>query len=158
MLHSFRDFTSKWTPGLKYKCVCHRFHDVLPSEAWSGDGHVAVPGSMLVGLSLQALIAASSNSRETIFPSKDRFANDLCSAVLEFWQANGLGTNCWGGDLVLCSRVRQWVDEQWPLHEKAMSVQRAVSETSINEIKGKFGDLVWHCDDHKYTQLVGYCP
>lgn len=119
--HSFRKLTSRWCEGVDYPCVCAKYRHVLPSDAFSHDGHVAVSGYQLVGLPDAAALAISSNSRETMYPSQRHFSNHLRDAVSDFWNANGIGSHPWGGDVGLRDWVCQRADAQRAFHSRSVS-------------------------------------
>lgn len=158
LIHNWRSFTANWRPDTTHTCVCGQYRELLPDSAWSSDGHVAIPGSMLRGLSKSAFRAAASNTRETIFPSKTEFATKLLQAVSEFWRKSGLCSQPWGSLQQFESRVQAWVDLQWPAHTQALRTKELHCHRDVKEIQHKHSDLIWHCSDHQHTRLMGYCP
>ena len=157
-LHSFREFTSLWRPERPYECACSRFATLLPVGSFSDSGHVAVAGHLLVGLSEVALATASANSNETVFPEKSTFVQAAQRSIHSFWKQNSIGTQPWGGAQSLRQRVHRWAANEWASHSTAVQNRRLISKYHVDELKNEYGSLVWHCSDHCYTQLVGYCP
>ena len=158
-LWGFKDFRSRPKSMLRHcECVCARFRTILPSEAWSADGHVAMRGYLATDLSKYAHAAAASNSKETIFPSFDQFTVAVKRAVGEFWQSNHICAEPWEGKSGLEARAVKWARAEFRLHQIAARSKQFVCASHVEEIKSKYGDLVWHCEDHRYTRLVGFCP
>ena len=156
-VHNFRTFTRNWQQGEIYECVCSK-HSGLHEKAWSSDGHVAVPGHRLVDISSQAVALASRNSNDTLFPTQGVFKESLVAAALKFWRDNRMGMQPWGREKGLRDKLLAWVESQWPLHCQALHEQGEHVPREVREIRKVYGDLVWHCADHKHTCMVGYCP
>eukprot|EP00959_Pyramimonas_sp_CCMP1952_P064721 1351158-Pyramimonas_sp.AAC.1 len=63
----------------------------------------------------------------------------------------------WGGQGGLGQLVDEWARSQWATHALSCPAD-AISEDGAQEVNNKYWDLVWHCEDHQCTRLVGYCP
>ncbi len=56
------------------------------------------------------------------------------------------------------ARVNEWALEEWGKHVKCLESRLSVSDEAVREIRARCGMLIWHCEDHRYTRLVAYCP
>ena len=158
LIHNWRKFTREWDPEAHYACVCHRYRDKFPDCAFSADGHLAVPGDLLVELPARALLTASSNTKETVYPSLDKFIEKLTEAIMTFWQHHGLCTSPWGTPQQLQDRIAKWARSQWQLHVDNAASKDLLCARDVQVIRHQYADLIWHCGDHQHTRLFGYCP
>ena len=130
-LHNFRPFTRGLVQGHVAPCVCERYKNILPAEAWSADGHVAARGSILPELSTAAQAVAAGNARETIFPSRKRFEAHALSAFKQFFHSNQITA-------ISASKfedaVRQWARAQWETHVREQA-QGGLTDGALRELK-----------------------
>ena len=89
---------------------------------------------------------------------KSTFVQAAQRSIHSFWKQNSIGTQPWGGAQALRQRVHRWAANEWASHSTAVQNRRLISKYHVDELKNEYGSLVWHCSDHCYTQLVGYCP
>ena len=134
-------------------CNCQEYRRILPEEAFTENGHLVATGDMLSAvLTQEQLEIVCSNSRQSVWPSRNTFSKMFKNALQKFFNDNGLFH-----ERIDQSKLDLWIATRWDAHVGASRLHTMVRKADVDAIKSILPETVWHCEDHAATRLVVYC-
>lgn len=145
-------------PNDEIECVCGKAYKKHASDV-SSNGHLVWRGGYMKGLSKEFSKVASSNLKETVFPVKEEFVLQVSKDTEKFCTDNQLflSTTPNGGKEVL-NMVKTWASNEWEEANERVQENGLLTMSLLTKFRKAFRGVVWYCEDHEYSRLVGYCP
>ena len=143
-LHNFRK------PPEANCCQCKDLQ--VPDECRSPSGHVVLWGNHLADfLKVDAAVTLCS-TKEAIYPDEKGWKHAVSKAFTVFLADNHIA---WGNRKLVYAKIQDWATEQWRQH-----INNNVPNKygAIAKMKPHTKTMVFHCEDHRPTRLVVFCP
>ena len=113
------------------------------------------------GLSHQARRIAVSNTKEVVLPSRQHYIERATKDILSFLHLNHVSLGVIGGPKEIRKVVLEFCNRSWETFQQSphdsIGEPRAV-QAGCDELQEVVKGAIWHCEDHKASRLVAYCP
>ncbi len=149
-LHSWKQWSKRWTAGEEPVCKCNAFLKKFPNTN-QVDGHVAGGAESIgpIGKDLHRILAGS--MKDCFYMAKTKYLEVTDLEIRKWLKNHGMPSEA-------AHLWRAFVETQWPIHLQAIEETDAVEWSTVQHLKQILEPLVAHCEDHAATKLCIFCP
>lgn len=135
-------------------CICKSGSSIATSSEFDFFGHRVWTGSEISGLSNAASRIAMSCINEAVLPTRRKFVSCFKSSVMRFFRAVNVSY------AAIDDFKKQVTLFATTAYDSVVSRcgSSVFREFDVLSIARACPGVLWDCEDHKYSRLVGYCP
>ena len=133
-------------------CQCDILGQNVPEECRSPDGHIILWGHHLANFAKVDKMATICSSKEAVFPSKMQWFRQVEKSWTKYLDRNMIDHAI---RPQITKEVEAWATQQWESHNGTSTHSKS---NAVRDLQKLASTMVFHCEDHKATRLVAYCP